>query len=78
MIMQLGLNVGGGGGGTREIKLRLRNAYSKDSFLPYTNILGTMLHELCHNHIGPHNESFYGLLEELRKAHTCYSLDWSS
>ena len=69
--IQLGLNVGGGGGGTQEIKLRLRNAHSRESFLPYTCILGTMLHELCHNHIGPHNQSFYKLLEELRQVATC-------
>ena len=65
--LQLGLNCGGGSGGTSEIRLRLRHANSKNEFLPYTSILGTMLHELCHNHIGPHNQSFYALLTELQK-----------
>ena len=72
-LMQLGLNVGGGEGSTREIKLRLRYANSQENFLPYTSILGTMLHELCHNHIGPHNQKFYTLLEELRKVLSCHT-----
>jgi len=41
----LGLNVGGGGGGTREIRLRLRPAGCQDEFLPYDTVLSTMLHE---------------------------------
>lgn len=41
----LGLNVGGGGGGTQEIRLRLRPAGCQDQFLPYECLLGTMLHE---------------------------------
>ena len=48
----LGLNVGGGGGSTGEIRLRLRPAGRQDEFLPFDFVLGTMLHELCHNHIG--------------------------
>ena len=81
-VMQLGLNVGGGGGSTQEIKLRLRHGSSQKSFLPYTSILGTMLHELCHNHIGPHDQTFYSLLEELRKVCACHDrvshLSWCS
>ncbi|KAK9824520.1 hypothetical protein WJX72_011052 [[Myrmecia] bisecta] len=60
----LGLNVGGGGGSTQEIKLRLRRAGDGD-FYPYESVLGTMLHELTHNNISPHNASFYKLLDEL-------------
>lgn len=41
----LGLNVGGGGGSTQEIRLRLRPAGRQDEFLPYDCVLGTMLHE---------------------------------
>ena len=66
--VQLGLNIGGGRGNTHEIRLRLRQPHSKGEFLPFESVLGTMLHELCHNHIGPHNQSFYALLDELRKA----------
>lgn len=61
----LGMNVGGGGGGTREILLRLRRAGRPGSFLPYDSVLRTMLHELCHNHHGPHAAPFYKLLDEL-------------
>ena len=41
--------MGGGGGGTREIKVRLRPARDPSSFYPYESLLGTMLHELTHN-----------------------------
>lgn len=47
-----GLNVGGGGGHTREVCLRLREAGREAEFLPYESILGTMLHELTHNIVG--------------------------
>lgn len=30
-----------------------------------TQVLGTMLHELCHNEHGPHNAAFYKLLDEI-------------
>ena len=29
-------------------------------------VLGTMLHELCHNEHGPHNAAFYKLLDEIK------------
>ncbi|GLC38760.1 hypothetical protein PLESTM_000773000 [Pleodorina starrii] len=61
----LGLNIGGGGGRTREIKVRLRPARDPDSFLPYESVLGTMLHELVHNVRGPHDGAFYKLLDEI-------------
>jgi hypothetical protein len=52
----LGLNVGGGGGHTREVKVRLRPARDPESFLPYESVLHTMLHELVHNVRGPHDK----------------------
>lgn len=59
----LGLNVGGGA----EVKIRLRSPFNELEFLPYNQILDTMLHELCHNVHGPHNADFYNLLDEIRK-----------
>ncbi|KAK9084634.1 hypothetical protein Sjap_025045 [Stephania japonica] len=59
----LGLNVGGG----VEVKLRLRRPNRDWDFLPYDQVLDTMLHELCHNVHGPHNASFYQLWDEIRK-----------
>ncbi|XP_068653160.1 DNA-dependent metalloprotease WSS1 [Aristolochia californica] len=59
----LGLNVGGG----VQIKLRLRRPNRDWDFIPYEQVLDTMLHELCHNEVGPHNASFYKLWDEIRK-----------
>ncbi|VFQ82502.1 unnamed protein product [Cuscuta campestris] len=59
----LGLNVGAG----VNVKLRLRRPYRDEDFLPYDDVLDTMLHELCHNVHSPHNTSFYKLWDELRK-----------
>ncbi|XP_052180701.1 DNA-dependent metalloprotease WSS1-like isoform X2 [Diospyros lotus] len=59
----LGLNIGGG----TEVKLRLRMPNNELNFLPYNQILDTMLHELCHNDHAPHNTQFYNLLDEIRK-----------
>lgn len=59
----LGLNVGGG----VQIKLRLRRPNQDGDFIPYQQVLDTMLHELSHNEHGPHNASFYKLWDELRK-----------
>ncbi|KAL7103365.1 hypothetical protein ACP275_08G174700 [Erythranthe tilingii] len=59
----LGVNVGSG----INVKLRLRRANNDNDFLPYHEVLDTMLHELCHNAHGPHNSSFYKLWDELRK-----------
>lgn len=36
----LGLNVGGGGGRTQQIKIRLRTPGSIDNFFPFEHILG--------------------------------------
>jgi hypothetical protein len=59
----LGLNVGAG----VEVKLRLRRAGRDHDFIPYEEVLDTMLHELCHNQHGPHDAQFYKLWDELRK-----------
>jgi len=61
----LGLNVGKG----VEVKLRLRlRRDGRDlDFIPYEEVLDTMLHELCHNERGPHDAQFYKLWDELRK-----------
>ena len=58
----LGLNVNAG----QEVKVRLRQPRDRSRFFPYEFCLGTMLHELVHNEVGPHNAKFYKLLEELR------------
>jgi len=58
----LGLNTNAG----EKISIRMRQ--TKDSaFFPFEDLLGTMLHELVHNEIGPHNAKFYALLDELQK-----------
>ncbi|KAK9734931.1 hypothetical protein RND81_04G172200 [Saponaria officinalis] len=59
----LGLNVGRG----IEVKLRLRRPNNELEFIPFNQVLDTMLHELCHNAHGPHNASFYKLWDQLRK-----------
>lgn len=57
----LGLNVNRG----QSILVRLRPHYNKDEFFPWEHILGTMIHELTHIQIGPHNADFYKLMDEL-------------
>ncbi|KAL5702121.1 hypothetical protein ACHQM5_027377 [Ranunculus cassubicifolius] len=59
----LGLNVNGG----VEVKVRLRRANREWDFIPYEEVLDTMLHELCHNDVAPHNAAFYKLWDEIRK-----------
>ncbi|KAJ2611425.1 hypothetical protein H4S08_003168 [Coemansia sp. RSA 1365] len=58
----LGLNVNRG----QEIRLRLRSAHDDGLFLEYTEVLGTMLHELVHIVRAPHDSVFYQHLDELR------------
>lgn len=48
------------------IEIRLRSPSNRDAFLPYESILGTLLHELAHIEVGPHNAQFYKLLDELQ------------
>lgn len=57
----LGLNVNYG----QKVCLRLRQHYNDQSFLPFESIMGTLLHELCHNKYGPHNAQFYAYLKVL-------------
>lgn len=68
-----GLNIGGGGGTTKEIKLRVCKPGS-EAFIDYDFIVGTMLHELCHNVHGPHDAKFYKLLDTISEVrrHPCY------
>ena len=65
--------MGGGGGRTLEIRLRLREPHDEARFLAYDCVLGTMLHELAHNIRGPHDTQFYKLLDELTavRRHRC-------
>lgn len=57
----LGLNVNRG----QKVCLRLRQHYDDKTFLPFEHIMGTLLHELCHNKHAPHNAQFYAYLREL-------------
>ena len=58
----LGLNINGG----QKIQVRLRYPGDRNQFLPFEDVLDTMLHELCHNAIGPHNAQFHALWDQLR------------
>ncbi|TQV98490.1 WLM domain-containing protein [Cordyceps javanica] len=66
----LGLNVNRG----KQICLRLRYANDKTLFLALDMVIDTMLHELCHNVHGPHNDAFHALWETLRDEHLTLSL----
>ncbi|KAK4145532.1 WLM domain-containing protein [Dichotomopilus funicola] len=59
----LGLNVNRG----EEILLRLREPYDRSQFLPFERVVDTMLHELCHNVHGPHDDKFNALWNGLRE-----------
>ncbi|KAI4149894.1 MAG: hypothetical protein L6R39_002397 [Caloplaca ligustica] len=61
----LGLNWNRG----QKICLRLRYPGDERQFLPLEQVVDTMLHELCHNVHGPHNEAFHGLWNQLRDEH---------
>lgn len=61
----LGLNINMG----QKIQLRLRYPGDRNQFLPIDQVLDTMLHELCHNVIGPHNQQFHALWDQLRDEH---------
>eukprot|EP01041_Mallomonas_annulata_P007975 gene7975-16324_t len=56
-----GLNVNRG----KSIMLRLRPSYNSNELLPYEDVMGTMIHELTHMQISPHDASFYKLMDEL-------------
>ncbi|OAA35354.1 zinc ion binding protein [Beauveria brongniartii RCEF 3172] len=66
----LGLNVNGG----RQIFLRLRYHDDKTRLARFDQVLDTMLHELCHNDIGPHNAAFHALWDKLRDEHMTLTL----
>jgi hypothetical protein len=59
----LGININRG----QKICLRLRYPGDKNQFLPLEQVVDTMLHELSHNVIGPHNAEFHALWDQLRK-----------
>lgn len=61
----LGLNVDRG----KKICLRLRYPGDDRQFLPIEEVTDTMLHELCHNVWGPHDENFHALWNQLRDEH---------
>lgn len=61
----LGLNVGQG----QKICLRLRYSGDSNQFLPFENVVDTMLHELAHIEQGPHDEKFHALWDQLRDEH---------
>jgi hypothetical protein len=57
----LGLNVNRG----QEVCVRLRDPRNRNLFLPFEAAMATLLHEMAHCKIGPHNEAFWGLYKEL-------------
>ncbi|KAF7509522.1 hypothetical protein GJ744_007922 [Endocarpon pusillum] len=61
----LGLNINRG----QKICLRLRYPGDERQFLPVEEVVDTMLHELCHNVHGPHDEHFHALWNQLRDEH---------
>ncbi|OAP63515.1 hypothetical protein AYL99_02742 [Fonsecaea erecta] len=61
----LGLNVDRGA----KIYLRLRYPGDDTQFLPFENVVDTMLHELSHIVHGPHDQAFNALWDKLRDEH---------
>lgn len=66
----LGLNYGRG----KKICLRLRYAGDISQFLPFEQVLDTMLHELSHNVHGPHDAKFHALWDQLRDEHEALAI----
>lgn len=58
----LGLNVNSG----QSIMIRVRRPCDSSQFFDYEAVLHTLLHELAHIECGPHDASFYKLLDELQ------------
>lgn len=56
----LGLNVNHG----YKIMLRLRQPFDDSRFLSREEIMNTMIHELVHNKIGPHNDKFKAQMKD--------------
>lgn len=50
----------------RKICLRLRHPGDRRQFLPFEQVLDTMLHELVHIVHGPHDDQFHKLWDQLR------------
>lgn len=50
----------------RQVFLRLRHDYDRTQFLPFEEVVDTMLHELCHIVHGPHHRRFHALWDQLR------------
>ncbi|KAG0364496.1 hypothetical protein BGZ54_007430, partial [Gamsiella multidivaricata] len=48
-----------------KIQLCLRYHHDENLFLPWEEVIGTMLHELAHNIRGPHDAQFYKALDSL-------------
>jgi DNA-dependent metalloprotease WSS1 len=61
----LGLNVNRG----QEIRIRLRYHGDANQFLPFEQVVDTMLHELSHIVHGPHDDHFHALWNQLRDEH---------
>ena len=51
------------------VHLRLRHPRSHDRLLLYEDVAGTMAHELAHCEIGPHNDAFNKLMDEILEEH---------
>lgn len=58
----------------QRICLRLRFSGDTTLFMRLEMVMDTMLHELCHNVHGPHNDAFHALWETLRDEHLTLSL----
>ena len=50
----------------QKIEIRCRNPNNKNELYNLDYIIGTLLHELCHNIHGPHNSDFYKLLNQFQ------------
>lgn len=61
--------IGRNGKKVHTIHVRLRHPQDHSRFLPYEDVAGTMAHELTHCSIGPHNDSFYKLMDALLEEH---------
>lgn len=57
----LGLNVNKG----QEVCIRFRRPDNRLAFFELEAIVATMIHELCHCRIGPHNKHFWALFRQL-------------
>jgi len=69
----LGYNTNAGA----QIHIRLRTQ-DLSGFLPYMSLIDTLLHELCHNEVGPHNEHFWHLFCQLKADYLRALLRFSS